>query len=65
MPTYSTVTHIYYSMASSDEQLTRLTDPSLLEKIDGLRELNISEYIPLPQVNSLVNTSTDDLLMEA
>lgn len=52
-------------MASSDEQLTRLTDPFLLEKIDGLRELNISEYVPLPQVNSLVNVSLDGLLMEA
>ncbi len=40
------------NMASADEQLKRLTDPSLLDKIDGLRELNISEYIPLPQVNS-------------
>jgi len=39
-------------MASADEQLKRLTDPSLLDKIDGLRELNISEYIPLPQVSS-------------
>ncbi len=38
-------------MASADEQLKRLTDPSLLDKIDGLRELNISEYIPLPQVS--------------
>ncbi|KAL8910048.1 MAG: hypothetical protein Q9171_004643 [Xanthocarpia ochracea] len=37
-------------MASADEQLKRLTDPSLLDKIDGLRELNISEYIPLPQL---------------
>ena len=37
-------------MASVDEQLTQLTDPSLLDKIDVLRELNISEYIPLPQV---------------
>jgi len=52
-------------MASSDEQLTRLTDPSLLERIDGLRELNISEYIPLPQVNGLLSASMDDLLMEA
>lgn len=40
-------------MASADEQLERLTDPSLLDKIDGLRELNISEYIPLPQVKQL------------
>lgn len=39
-------------MASADEQLRRLTDPSLLNKIDGLRELNIGEYIPLPQVSS-------------
>ncbi|KAL9130729.1 MAG: hypothetical protein Q9217_001166 [Psora testacea] len=37
-------------MASAEEQLKRLTDPSLLDKIDGLRELNISEYIPLPQL---------------
>ncbi len=41
-------------MASADEQLKRLTDPSLLDKIDGLRELNISEYIPLPQVSSFI-----------
>ncbi|MCJ1396230.1 hypothetical protein MMC18_009119 [Xylographa bjoerkii] len=36
-------------MASADEQLKRLTDPSLLDKIDGLRKLNVSEYIPLHQ----------------
>ena len=39
-------------MASVNEQLKQLTDPSLLDKIDALRELNVSEYIPLPQVSS-------------
>lgn len=46
-------------MASAEEQLKRLTDPSLLDKIDGLRELNISEYIPLPQVSSSVIENVD------
>lgn len=41
-----------FSMASADEQLKRLTDPSLLNKISSLRELNISEHIALPQVSS-------------
>ena len=41
-------------MASEDEQLKRLTDQSLLDKIDGLRELNISEHIALPQVSRVV-----------
>jgi hypothetical protein len=37
-------------MASTDENLEGLADQSLLDKIDHLRELNISEHIPLPQV---------------
>lgn len=49
---YLTIKLTGSNMASADEQLKRLTDPSLLDKIDGLRELNISEYIPLPQVSS-------------
>ena len=32
-----------------------LADPSLLDKIDKLRELNVSDYIPLPQVCFLVH----------
>lgn len=35
-------------MVSVDEQLTQLTDTSLLDKINALRELNISEHISLP-----------------
>lgn len=46
-------------MASAEEQLKRLTDPSLLNKIDGLHELNISEYIPLPQVSSSAIENVD------
>lgn len=46
-------------MASADEQLKRLTDPSLLDKIDGLRELNINEYIPLSQVSSSAIENVD------
>lgn len=38
-------------MTSVDEQLKQMTDPTLLDKIDKLRELKISEYIPLPQVS--------------
>lgn len=52
------------SMASVDEQLTQLTDPSLLDKIDALRELNISEYAPLPQVICCARRSIDARLME-
>jgi hypothetical protein len=28
-----------------------LSDPELLEKIDKLRDLNISQHVPLPQVS--------------
>lgn len=51
-------------MVSTDEQLKRLTDPSLLDKIDGLRELNISEYVPLPQVSSFTIEYLDIRLTE-
>lgn len=31
---------------------TGLADATLLDKIDKLRELNVSEHVPLPQVSS-------------
>ncbi|KAI9791397.1 MAG: hypothetical protein M1816_003964 [Peltula sp. TS41687] len=36
-------------MGSTAEDV-QLADPTLLDKIDKLRELNVSEYIPLPQI---------------
>jgi hypothetical protein len=29
-----------------------LSDPALLEKVDKLRDLNIGQHVPLPQVRS-------------
>lgn len=31
-------------------EITTLSDPTLLEKVDRLRELNIGQHVPLPQV---------------
>jgi hypothetical protein len=33
-------------------EVTTLSDPSLLEKVDKLRDLNIGQHVPLPQVRS-------------
>lgn len=38
-------------MSPATPETMRLGDPALLDKIDRLRGLNVSEYIPLPQVN--------------
>lgn len=32
--------------------ITILSDPTLLEKVDKLRDLNIGQHVPLPQVRS-------------
>lgn len=37
-------------MEASPQEITTLADPTLLDKIDKLRDLNVSDYIPLPQV---------------
>ena len=31
-------------------EFTTLSDPTLLEKVDKLRDLNIGQHVPLPQV---------------
>ena len=33
-------------------EVTTLSDPMLLEKVDKLRDLNIGQHVPLPQVSS-------------
>lgn len=40
-------------MGSFPAQPANLNDPSRLHKIDKLREISISEYVPLPQVISV------------
>jgi hypothetical protein len=32
--------------------IINLSDPALLEKVDKLRDLNIGQHVPLPQVRS-------------
>lgn len=34
-------------------EISTLSDPALLEKVDKLRDLNIGQHVPLPQVRSM------------
>lgn len=37
------------------QELPPLSDPELLDKIDKLRDLNIGQYVALPQVCEISN----------
>lgn len=43
---------------NQDPDVTTLSDPALLERIDRLRDLNIGQHVPLPQVSADVSFAT-------
>lgn len=46
---------------TASRDTTLLSNPALLEKIDKLRDLNIGQHVPLPQV---IRSPTSDMISE-